>query len=121
MNAITNFTKDTSIKEELTLELNGIKNDLKISEYNKQEHKKWSYNDDFIYIHDKKTDKIFVIENLELSYFKQIKKILETKDFEVFCYSKKNTWTSYNSYIPVDWGIILQFKAKIQNALDLNK
>lgn len=121
MNAITGFSEQKSSKEIIISKLIGICNSNQITEYDREKHKNNKYWSDFIYIHDKKDDKVFVIKWLNYISFNDVKKVLNSKDFEVFCYSNTKTWTSYNSYKPIDWWVILIMKAKIDDILDLYK
>jgi len=92
---------------------------IKISEYNESEHKKNKYWNEFIYIINNKNSKVYVIEWVELSKFEEVKKTLNNKDFDIFCYSNEKTWTSYNSYTPIEWWIVLETKPKIINIINL--
>ncbi len=91
-----------------------------ILKYSKKDHKEWKYWDDFIYLCSKKDNEIFIINWIDLWHYQEVKNIISNDDFDVFCYSKTVTWTTYNSYIPVWKSVILQTKAKIENVMDLN-
>lgn len=120
MNAIHPSYKEeiTTIDNIQTLLWNLI-NTEQIEEYDRQWHIEWDYNDDFIYIFDKKEDKIYVIKDLDLANFTEIENKFNFDDFEIFCYSKTNTWCTYNSYKPEWESYILNIKARIDNIMDL--
>lgn len=84
--------------------------------YNSASHGWGAYGDDFIYITDKISGEVFVIGNSQLSNFNDVKDEFEW--YDVFCYSETRTWTSYKSYVPVDWWVILQTNSKIDNILE---
>ncbi|MDD3303232.1 MAG: hypothetical protein PHN31_06775 [Candidatus Gracilibacteria bacterium] len=112
-----NFNPIHSIKANLERISDGIK----ISEYHENEHKKNKYGNEFIYIINNKNSKVYVIEGVELSKFEEVKKTLNNKDFDIFCYSNKKTGTSYNSYTPIEGGVVLETKPKIMNIIDFKK
>ncbi len=120
MEAKNGFTKEFW-KELIISNLDWISNPNQISEYDEEKHKKGEYWDDFIYLHDRKYDKIFVIKWLNHTNFDELEQVFNNSDFEVFCYSKTRNWTIYNSYKPILWWIILNLKSKIKNILDLWK
>lgn len=121
MNAHNGFSSETFWKEQIISKLNGICDREQISEYDKAEHKNNMYWSDFIYVYDKKNDKVLIIKWVDLSNYNMVEKALNNEDFEVFCYSVNRTWTTYKSYKPVGRSFILQHKAKIADILDLDK
>lgn len=121
MNAPNGFTISSLSIDKLSSKLNWICTKEQIQEYEENKHKKSEYWSDFIYIHNKKNDKVFVIKWVDSSSFEEVKKNLNDEDFDIFCFSKTLTWTSYNSFIPTVWWVVLQMKPKVLDILDFNK
>lgn len=121
MNAPNGFTISSLSIDRLSSKLNWICSKEQIQEYQESKHKKLEYWADFIYIHDKKNDKVFVIKWVDSSNFEKVEKILNDQDFDIFCFSITRTWTSYNSFKPTVWWVVLQMKPKVLDILDFNK
>lgn len=120
MNAInTTYQTETENISQIGILLWDFIKEEQIEEYNREKHISWEYRDDFIYIYDKDNNKIYIIKNSELWYFESIDSTLDSKYYETFCYSKTNTWTTYNSYKPEGESYILNTKARIDNIIDL--
>ncbi|NDK07904.1 hypothetical protein EOM39_01505 [Candidatus Gracilibacteria bacterium] len=121
MNAHNGFTISSLSIDKLSSILNGICSKDQIQEYQENKHKKLEYGADFIYINDTKNNKIYVIKGIDLSKFDEVKKILNDEDFDIFCFSKTRTGTSYNTFKPTVGGIVLEMKPKVLDILDFNK
>lgn len=113
MNAANWFTNENLSDDKLASKLDWFCTKEQISEYDESKHKKLEYWPDFIYVNDKKNNKIYVIKWVDLSMYEEIKKTLNDEDFDIFCFSKTKTWTTYNSFKPSAWWVVLEMKPLI--------